>query len=353
MTTAADSITGRKNEKANILIIEDEVGPREALKIILQAKYNIFTSRNGTDAVHLLDQEDIDLITIDINLPGTPGHQLLTDLRRMSPDSEMMIISGTGTLESAIEGIRNGVGDFITKPFRVVEILSSVQRLLEKKSQRNRYAHFFQNMEKVSRSVSSEFESSMPFLSPPPSLNLLDFARVLCSTLDGQDRYTHGHCERVARYSVMVAEEFGFSKEECEELMIAGYLHDIGKIGIDRQIIRKQGPLTPSEKNILRSHPQRGLRIISPLSLSPLSHAVIRSHHECWDGTGYPDGLIGDQIHLAARIVRVADVYDAMTSTRPYRSAIPKEQVLTELRNCALSKFDPEVVEIFTRKIQH
>lgn len=317
-----------------ILVIEDEEGPRESLKQILQNQYDVYTSANGQEAMTLLKEIPFDLITLDLKLPGTPGQQLISDLRRASPQTDLVIISGSGTLESAISGIRNGVSDFITKPFGVMEVLSSVKRTLEKQAQKR---------------------SALEGLPLPAAhgsrTDILEFARVLAATLCGQDRYTHGHCERVVQYSLACAEEFGLTPDECTDLMIAAYLHDIGKVGIDRDIIRKEGTLTVSEQIILRSHPVRGLRMVAPLTLSPLASAVIRSHHECWDGSGYPDGLMGEEIHIAARIVKVADCYDAMTSDRPYRRALSRERAIAELRDGCFKQFDPDVVEVFLSKL--
>ena len=355
-------------QKPKILIIEDEEGPREALKQILKNHYKISTARNTSDALKVLEdcslENPFDLITLDLKLPGTPGSQIIGDIKRLSPDTEVIIISGTGTLDSAIEGIRNGVADFITKPFSVVNILSSVQRALQRKTvvSKETKEQKFQPFKEEGQ-YHPELHVDAPLLFPLSAISkvgkiakkkpidLIEFARVLASTLDGQDRYTHGHCERVAHYSISIAEEYSFSRDEIHELIIAAYLHDIGKIGIDRELVRKQGVLTPSEKILLRSHPQRGVKIVEPLGISQLARAVIRSHHESWDGSGYPDGLEGEQIHVAARIVRVADSYDAMTSDRPYRLALPKMRALDELKKGKGKQYDPAIVDVFLNKL--
>jgi len=361
--------------KPNILIIEDEQGPREALNLILQTHYKTTTTKNGYEALQLLENKQtspFDVITLDLKLPGTPGSQLIGDIKRISPDSEVIIISGTGTLDTAIEGIRNRVADFITKPFSVVGILSSVKRALCKRQKR-----LFSPVRTQDKKQPFDYHYdpeafiTAPFLFPqftsnesndssstpqtpktPQPIDMLEFARVLVTTLDGQDRYTHGHSERVAHFSVMVADDLGFTEEELQELILAAYLHDIGKVGIDREIIRKEGSLSPSEKIILRSHPQRGVKIVEPLGLSLLTQNVIRYHHESWNGSGYPNGLKEEQIPLAARIVRVADAYDAMISHRPYRLPYPKPRAIEELKNGKGKEFDPRVVDVFLKKLR-
>ena len=312
----------------SVLIVDDEDGPRESLKLILESRYDVFTALDAQQACEFLQNRSVDLITLDLRMPGTPGHQVLGDFRRLSPASDILIISGWGTLDAAIEAMRHGVSDFITKPFGMIEVLSTVERIFAKRQ-----------------------VPTISLANLPANVDLLQFARVLASTLDGQDCYTHGHCERVARYSLYLAEEFGFSPQDSHDLVLGAYLHDIGKLGIDRQIIRKQGGLSASEKAILRSHPQRGLRVVDPLQLSPMARSVIRHHHECWDGSGYPDGLYGDQISLAARIVRVADAYDAMTSNRPYRTALAAQHAIDELKKGRLTEFDPDVVDAFIGKL--
>lgn len=346
----------------DILIVEDEEGPRESLKQILKQNYRIHTASQGHEAFSILENTPIDLITVDLKLPGTPGHHLIADFKKISPRTEVMIVTGTGTLEAAIEGIRHGVSDFITKPFNVMDVLSAIRRVFSKILEKKQFMDTLHEINNSARhpmlfdanalmATGLNFSTLTNQSQTAPAIDVLEFARVLASTLDGQDRYTHGHSERVARLSLMIAEEFGFTPVEARDLQVAAYLHDIGKVGIDREIIRCPRPLSQSETTLLKSHPQRGLRMVSPLNLSTLARSVIRSHHESWDGTGYPDGLRAENIPLAARIVRVADSYDAMTSDRSYRCAKSQARAIAELRKGALSEFDPDVVDVFITRV--
>lgn len=176
---------------------------------------------------------------------------------------------------------------------------------------------------------------------------LTDTLLSLVSTIEARDPYTKDHSQRVTNLAVRIAQKMGMSQDETDMLRFAGYLHDIGKIGIRDSILMKPGNLTPEETSIIRTHPIIGERIVKPLGLLPMERSVIRHHHERWDGSGYPDGLRGEEIPLAARVLAVADVFDAMTSDRVYRRGMPAQEALREIQRAAGSQFDREVVSAF------
>lgn len=181
---------------------------------------------------------------------------------------------------------------------------------------------------------------------------LFESLRAIIASLEEKDSYTHGHSIRVAEYSVMIAEELGFSELQIREVEISALFHDIGKIGIPDSILMKPARLTPAEFEIMKSHPVRSAQIMEKISALRNLIPGIRHHHERYDGLGYPDGLKSDEIPLYARIILIADTYDAMTSTRPYRLALDKEVAITELRNCSGTQFDTPLVDAFIRAMR-
>lgn len=181
---------------------------------------------------------------------------------------------------------------------------------------------------------------------------LLESLRAIITGLEEKDSYTHGHSIRVAEYAVMIAEEMGFSEEQIREVEISALFHDIGKIGIPDSILMKPARLTPAEFEIMKSHPVRSAQIMEKISSLRNLIPGIKHHHERYDGLGYPDGLRGEAIPLYARVILVADTYDAMTSTRPYRLALNKEIAIAELQNCSGTQFDTPLVDAFIRALR-
>jgi putative nucleotidyltransferase with HDIG domain len=177
--------------------------------------------------------------------------------------------------------------------------------------------------------------------------NLMNTLQSLVATIEARDRYTQQHSQRVTQLAVGIAEEMGCTQEEIDTIKFAGVLHDIGKISIRDAILLKKGKLTQEETKVIQTHPLTGEKILRPLGLLPAEKAIVRHHHEKWDGKGYPDGLRGEEAPLLARIIAVADSYDAMTSNRPYRLARNDRKALDELVRCSGTQFDKDIVEAF------
>lgn len=350
-----------KGNAPNVLIVDDEIGPRESLRMILKPNYNVYTVENGYAAVQMIQQTVMDVVTLDLKMPGLSGIDTLKEIRLIDPDLMIIIITGYGTLKTAIEAIRYGVFDYIPKPFNVPEILS----IIEKSIQRRRL-----NL-KVKEVLGSCFqqhllqEPAVDSAIPVPkevkgfsdfkwndtnysdNQNCLEFAKVLAYTLEEKDPYTSGHSERVCYYSDFISKRLSFSPKERNELQIASYLHDIGKIGISNRFINKKGTLSPTDWAIIKQHTKKSIELLIPLNLSPNILAYIQYHHERYDGTGYPDGLIGEQIPLGARIIAISDSYDSMTSDRPYRKPLTNGDAKNELVKNAGKQFDPTLVSLF------
>jgi response regulator RpfG family c-di-GMP phosphodiesterase len=346
---------------SNLLVVEDELGPRESLRLILKPYYNVVTVENGSAAIQVVQQMEFDVITLDLKMPGMSGMSALKEIRKFNSDAMVIIITGFGTLPSAIEAIRYDVFDYIPKPFNVHEIVSIIDKSIQWKKLHLTVKELFGNLydqnpsnqglanpdiplqnrlRRIDHSISDSKRSSN-------HQSFLDFANALAYTLKEQDPYTLGHLDRVCTYSELISMQLPFSTKERDELQIASFLHDIGKIGISNRLINKKDTLTPTDQVIVKQHAKKSVDILAPLNLSSNILSFIQHHHEHFDGTGYPDGLKGNEIPLGARIIAISDSYDSMISNRPYRKPLPKEEAKNELLRFAKKQFDPDLVSIF------
>lgn len=346
---------------SNILIVDDEIGPRESLRMILKPYYNTFTAESGYAAIQMVQQVGLDVVTLDLKMPGISGIDTLKEIRGIDQDVMVIIVTGYGTLQSAIEAIRYGVFDYIPKPFNVPEIMSIIDKAVQRRKLNQKIKSFLTN-----------FFESHPLKEPPPHSDVflqnglkamlehkwndsglsdnqtcLEFAKVLASTLEEKDAYTSGHSERVCYYSDFICKRLSLQPKDRTELQIASYLHDIGKIGISDRFINKKGTLSSTDWAIIRQHSNKSIELLAPLKLSSNILSFIQHHHEHYDGTGYPDGLAGEQIPVGARIIAISDAYDSMTSNRPYRKPLSNEEAKTELTTCSGKQFDPKLITLF------
>jgi response regulator RpfG family c-di-GMP phosphodiesterase len=350
-----------KSNAPNILIVDDEIGPRESLRMILKPSYNVYAVENGYAAIQMIQQTEMDVLTLDLKMPGISGIDTLKEIRVIDPDVMAIIITGYGTLKSAIEAIRYGVFDYIPKPFNVPEILSIIDKSIQRRKLNLKVKEVLGsclNQQLLKEPVlDSDFVPQKEMIGIPngrwEDLNLsdrqncLEFAKVLAYTLEEKDPYTSGHSERVCYYSDFISKRLSFSPKERSELQIASYLHDIGKIGISNRFINKKGTLTPTDWAIIKQHTKKSIELLIPLNLSSSILAYIQHHHERYDGTGYPDGLAEEQIPMGARIIAISDSYDSMTSDRPYRKPLSNGDAKNELVKNSGKQFDPKLVSIF------
>jgi len=358
-------------QTANILIVDDERGPRDSLRMILEPKHRVIQAGSGAEALESLQHERIDLMTLDLNMPGMHGQELMRTVQAEFPLVEIVIITGCGTVESAAEGIRSGVCDYLQKPFDVVQVSAAVERALARHNARGRLSTFLEELgdvvgrdrdalaivEDVQRSermrgrVSELFDrfsqsqdGSSSVLDPPGTM---EFLEVLAETIEVKDRYMRGHARRVAFYASLLADRLDLDPTELEHVRFSAFLHDLGKVGVPTDLLLRAGALDASERALVEQHPVIGARLVKPLKIPASIASAIRHHHEWWDGSGYPDGQSGEQIPLAARIISVVDAFDAMSSDRPYRKALSRKVVCEELRRFAGIQFDPELTKQF------
>ena len=345
----------------NVLIVDDEIGPRESLRMILKPNYNVFCVDNGYTALQMIRQVAFDVVTLDLKMPGISGTDTLKEIRTIDPDVMIIIITGYGTLQSAIEAIRYGVFDYVPKPFNVPEIISIIDKSIERRRINQKVKEFFRGF--FESNVPDEPTASPDLLTGngfkgmidfrwedvgvSDNQNCLEFAKVLASTLEEKDPYTSGHSERVCYYSDFISKNLSLPLKDRCELQIASYLHDIGKIGISNRFINKKETLTPADWAIIKQHTRKSIELLAPLKLSPNILSYIEHHHEHFDGNGYPDRLSGGEIPLGSRIIAISDSYDSMTSDRPYRKPLQNGEAKDELLKCAGGQFDPHLVSIF------
>jgi putative nucleotidyltransferase with HDIG domain len=361
-------------KEGNILVVDDEFGPRESLRMILKPLYNIYTADNGQKAIEVVKSSPVDLVTLDLKMQGPQGIDVLREIKKFNSDIEVIIVTGYASLKSAIEGIRYGAFDYIQKPFNVAEILSTINKSMERKRLYGQLKVFLKEigklvgMETEVAEIKDKFTNNNGFIDAARLVfnkiaeknstnknqtNYIEFAKVLANTLENKDPYSYDHSGRVNYYANLIAQKLSLPKKDMEDLQIATFLHDIGKIGISNTFIFKEGNLTEIELSIVKKHPEIGSLIVEPLQLSPLIISVIRHHHEWYDGSGYPDGLIGEEIPYFARIVSIADAYDAMSSDRPYRKALSLKEIRNEFSKNAGVQFDPEMARAFIEILEN
>jgi putative nucleotidyltransferase with HDIG domain len=311
----------------------------------------------------------VDVVTLDLRMPGLQGEELMRVIRREFPQVELIIVTGYGSLENAAEAVRWGVSDYLQKPFDVVQVSASVFRALSRRRGRVRLAGFLRSLgevvglddqvqkvleeaerdPRVSRRV-GDLLAAFPAgddEAGPGATRTLEFLEVLADTVESQAEFMRGHARRTAFYAGLLAERLSLPAEQQLHVRLAAFLHDIGKIGVPTDLLLRPGALDPRERGVVERHPEIGARLVEPLGMATEVTGAIRHHHEWWDGRGYGDGLYGEQIPLVARVIAIADAYDAMTSERPYRRALSPDVVRKELDRYAGVQFDPMLAKEF------
>lgn len=322
---------------SHIMLVDDDAISSKAVMAMLQREYYVTWEQSGKAALKYLTENIPDLILLDVHMPGMDGHGLLQTLKNQSEYADIPVIFLTSDEDEQTEilGFSEGAIDFIRKPFRKNVAMQRIKRVLEL-SYLQKYLK--QEVEKQT-AVAIERQKKVERMA-------LQMVQALANTIDAKDAYTNGHSTRVAKYSVMLARRIGYTDEKLERLYYAALLHDIGKIGIPKEIINKPSRLTEEEYQLIQSHPGIGANILKEITEIPDIAIGAHWHHERYDGKGYPDRLYGRQIPELARIIGVADAYDAMTSKRSYRDVLPQEVVAAEIEKCKGNQFDPEIADV-------
>jgi len=325
----------------SVLIVDDEEPIRSALKRYLtKQQFEVFAAASGEEAlVHLRQHEDIALMLCDIRMAGMSGVDIVPKALEISPDLAILMLTAVNDATTAALCMQRGAMDYLTKPIELTELGRTIQRALKRRESligRRQLDHHIK--EEVAKRT-AEFQRERARLERVSVATL----EVLINALEAKDPYLRGHSARVADLSATIAAQLGLPDDEIDQVRLAGRLHDIGKIGTREDVMNKQGPLTPEEYEHIKQHVVIGSQILAPLDhLGPVIDTV-RSHHERWDGTGYPDGRRGEEIPLLGRIVGAAEVWDALSTSRPYQEKLNVEQALQRLGELGGTVLDPKV----------
>ncbi|MCH5268909.1 MAG: response regulator [Lachnospiraceae bacterium] len=326
-----------------ILVVDDDTeNLRMASHILSKEKMRVSCLKSGEDAIKFLQENRPDLILLDIHMPGMDGFETIAEIKGNEATADIPVIFLTADDDSNAEtrGLEAGAMDFIKKPFVPEVLLLRASHTIE--------------LVHLQADLSREVEiKTQEVIAQSEKLERLvvQVVKALSGAIDAKDTYTNGHSNRVADYARKIAKRAGLSKEKQEEIYLMGLLHDVGKIGISDAIINKPAKLTDEEYTIMKSHPVQGEKILKNISDFPNLLIGAKWHHERYDGKGYPDGKAGEDIPIEARIISVADAYDAMTSKRSYRDNLPQAVVRGEVEKCKGIQFDPEFAEIMLRMI--
>jgi response regulator RpfG family c-di-GMP phosphodiesterase len=313
-----------------ILVVDDEIANVRLLNRVLGDEHESILCMSGEEAVKALLEHDVSLIITDQRMPMMTGVQLLEKSIEIRPDAIKILITGYTDVQALIDAINAGhVYKYIPKPWDADELRLTVKRALET----------YELKENNIRLI-GELKAAFAQLEELSTGAI----RALADALDAKCDYTSGHSLRVSRFAVLIGRALGLPLETLKDVELAGVLHDIGKIGVPESILWKPAKLTPEEHKIMSEHPVKSAQIIGELSGLVRAREFVLHHHEFLDGSGYPDGLKGDEIPLGARIILVADAYDAMTTDRPYRKAIGHHKAIAELREKSGTQFDPKMV---------
>ena len=327
-----------------ILIVDDEkITCNVIAQRLTREGYSCVTAHNGKEAFEYFCKGNFSLVISDIRMPEKDGLELLRLVKAVRPNMKFIIMTAYAEIDVAVEAMRLGANDLLIKPFELELAVFSVKKALEQKKMEEELESYHNNLKKLVEERTAKLQKTLLVLKK----SHLDSVKVLAGAIDAKDPYTRGHSDRVRRMSMRIAAQLGFNQERQESLVFGALLHDIGKIGIRDEVLQKKGQLTPEEYQYVQQHPLIGVKIVEGIDFFKDKISMIRNHHEHYDGRGYPDGLIGEVIPLEARIIGVPDAFDAMTSLRPHRRAMPVEDVLLEMEKGKGRQFDPQILEIF------
>jgi putative two-component system response regulator len=337
---SADSI-----QSARVLIIDDQEVSSRLLALILEREgfTNVLCIPDSRQAIAAFDVYQPDIVLLDLLMPGLDGFSLIELLRRRtSPEAfvPVLVLTADVSAEARRRALALGARDFLTRPFDPIEVMLRIWNLLETRM-------LYRQLQRRNQELGAEIERGVRELDTAQTELILRLSQAA----EDREEGTGDHTQRVGRMAALIARALGVDEEQVELIRRAAPLHDIGKVAIPDQILLKPGRLSPEELATMREHVAVGARILgdSRLPLLQMAHEIVLTHHEHWDGSGYPRGLAGEQIPLAGRIVAVADAFDAISHVRPYRPARTIDEAAAEIRAGAGTRYDPAVVEAFMR----
>jgi putative two-component system response regulator len=329
-----------------ILIVDDEEVLRRSVQLKLAREgYQCQTAANASQAQGILQSNTIALVLLDIKMPGKPGTELLPEIRASYPDTAVVMVTATDDARIAIQCMKEGAYDYIAKPFNLDEVVLSVGHALEKRRLQIENREYRQHLEEMVAKRTAELREAIGRI----KLASLDTIHRLAQASEYKDEDTGAHIKRMSQYCAAIARKMGLGDGEVENILYAAPMHDVGKIGIADNILLKPGKLSQGEWEIMKQHTVIGAEILSgsDVGFIQLAEVIALTHHEKWDGSGYPRGLRGSKIPLTGRITAIADVFDALISDRPYKVAYSIEKSLEIIKEGRGNHFDPDAVDAF------
>ena len=327
-----------------ILLVDDDPSVRDVISVLLKEEgYDCLIATSAEMALELAAANEISLVISDIKMPGRDGIWLLENFREAYPEVAVIMLTGFGDTEAAVDCLRRGAVDYLLKPPRLTDLIRAIERALSKRRIEVASKRYQRKLERKVKDRTTELRLALKDIAHTYQNTLL----ALVAALDAREHETSDHSQRVVKYTTAIAERMGLKKVELEEIGRGALLHDVGKIGVPDAVLLKPGKLTPDEWLEMRKHPDIGYQMIQAIPFLSIPATIVLSHQERWDGGGYPRHLSRHDIHIGARIFSVADTLDAMTSDRPYRKGTTFLNAIEEIKRCTNTQFDPEVVSAF------
>jgi len=342
--TPADALTS--SAAVRVLIVDDDLALRKILSVMLtRSAFLCRTAASGEEALRLLESEPTDVVISDLRMPGISGMDLLIEVRERYPHVAFLMVTGEDETRVGVRAMQLGADDYLLKPFDADVVLGSLHRALQKKKLEREVQEYRLHLEEMVSERTQQLRTALQ----QTERSYEDTLEALGAAIDLRDSPTAGHSRRVFLYSMELAKSIGGLEQGIRSIAMGAWLHDIGKLAIPDRVLLKPGPLTDSEWEIMRRHARIGYELVKSISFLAGAAEIVLTHHERFDGSGYPQKMKGEQIPFGARIFAVADTLDAMTSDRPYRAALPLQAARDVIERGSGTLFDPLVAAAFLR----
>ena len=329
-----------------VLIVDDDLALRTILSVMLtQSAFVCRTAASGEEALRLLENQPTDVVISDLRMPGISGMDLLVEVRKRYPHLAFLMVTGEDETRVGVRAMQLGADDYLLKPFDADVALGSLYRALQKKKLEREVQDYRLHLEEMVSERTQQLRTALQ----QTERSYEDTLEALGAAIDLRDSPTAGHSRRVFLYSMELAKSIGGLEQEIRSIAMGAWLHDIGKLATPDRVLLKPGPLTDSEWEIMRRHARIGYDLVKSISFLAGAAEIVLTHHERFDGSGYPQKMKGDEIPFGARIFAVADTLDAMTSDRPYRAALPLQAAQEVIERGSGTLFDPLVAAAFLR----
>ncbi len=334
MRIGAQNIANNENLKYKIIAVDDEQGIIDSISVFLKKSgYDLVGETDPVKAIERVKNEHFDLMLLDFIMTPFHGDQVVEEIRKFNKELYILLLTGHKDLAPPLETIKRlDIQGYCEKSDKFDQLLLLIESALKSIDQMREIKRINVELSETNQKLEKAYMESI---------------ETLRYTVEAKDPYTKGHSDRVAQYSILIGQNMGLSEEDQQTLLIGGLFHDIGKIGVPDTILRKEQKLTDEEYSEIKNHPLIGAHILAPATIFEKIIPIVKHHHEKYDGKGYPSQLKGEEIPLFARIAALADTFDAMTSKRTYRDALPIEKVKEEIERCKGTQFDPKIADIF------